>query len=130
MSVQARNIESIRNYLRAIESGVGRDAWGVLRAWSGIYNPNLLLPKGNRHELAGALEGAERGRKLMAGQKYLITHEMAEGEQVALEVEWKGTLAVPFGTLPAGSQMKAYCAMFLEFKEGKIVGQRNYDCFE
>jgi predicted ester cyclase len=95
-----------------------------------IIFPNLLLPKGDRHELAGALEGAERGRKLTAGQKYLITHEMAEGEQVALEVEWTGTVAVPFGTLPAGSQMKAYCAMFLEFQEGKIVGQRNYDCFE
>jgi hypothetical protein len=60
-----------------------------------IIFPNLLLPKGDRHELAGALEGAERGRKLMAGQKYLITHEMAEGEQVALEVEWTGTVAVP-----------------------------------
>jgi hypothetical protein len=66
----------------------------------------------------------------MAGQKYLITHEMAEGEQVAPEVEWTGTLAVPFGTLSSGSQMKGYFAMFLEFQEGKIVGQRNYDCFE
>jgi ketosteroid isomerase-like protein len=59
-----------------------------------------------------------------------ITHELAEGERVALEVEWTGTLAVPFGALPAGSQMKAYFAMFLEFREGKIVEQRNYDCSE
>jgi ketosteroid isomerase-like protein len=66
----------------------------------------------------------------MAKQKYVITHELAEGERVALEVEWTGTLAFPFGALPAGSQMKAYFAMFLEFREGKIVEQRNCDCFE
>ena len=66
----------------------------------------------------------------MTGQKYLITNEMAEGEQAALEVEWTGTLAVSFRSLPSGSQRKAYFAMFLEFEEGKIVRQRNYDCFE
>jgi ketosteroid isomerase-like protein len=41
-----------------------------------------------------------------------------------------GTLAVPFGSFPVGSQMKAFFAVFLEFREGKIIRQRNYDCFE
>ncbi|MBV9480089.1 MAG: hypothetical protein JO249_04970 [Acidobacteria bacterium] len=49
---------------------------------------------------------------------------------VALEVLWVGKLAVSFGTLAAGSEMRAHSAMFFEFKEGKIVSQRNYDCFE
>jgi len=39
-------------------------------------------------------------------------------------------LAVPFGSLLVGGQMKAFFAVFLEFREGKIVRQRNYDCFE
>jgi hypothetical protein len=26
--------------------------------------------------------------------------------------------------------MKAFFAVFLEFREGKIIRQRNYDCFE
>jgi predicted ester cyclase len=95
-----------------------------------VIFPNLLVPKGDRDKLTGALEGAERGRKLMAGQKYSITNETVEGDRVALEVEWTGTLAVPFGALPAGEQIKACFAMFLEFREGKMVGQRNYDCFE
>jgi ketosteroid isomerase-like protein len=55
---------------------------------------------------------------------------LPQGDRVALEVEWTGTLALPFGGLPAGSPMKAYFAMFLEFQEGKIARQRNYDCFE
>jgi len=54
---------------------------------------------------------------------YKIKHEI-------VEVEWVGILAVPFETLPAGGQMKAMSEMFLEFKDGKIIRQRNYDCFE
>jgi hypothetical protein len=55
---------------------------------------------------------------------------MAGGNRVALEVEWIGTLAVPLGSIPAGGQTKAFLAVFMEFREGKIVRQRNYDCFE
>jgi ketosteroid isomerase-like protein len=66
----------------------------------------------------------------MASQIYKIMHEMADGDRVAMEIEWVGTLAVPFGPIPAGGQMKAFFAVFLEFREGKIVRQRNYDCFK
>ena len=31
--------------------------------------------------------------------------------------------------LPAGYTMKAYIGMFLTFRDGKIVSQRNYDCY-
>jgi hypothetical protein len=110
--------------LEAIESGVTGETLGAFFApgVEFVVFPNLLLPKGDRHKLAGALEGAERGRKLMAGRKYLITHEMAEGKRVALEVEWTGALAVSFGALPAGSQMKAYFAMFLESRRERSLG--------
>jgi ketosteroid isomerase-like protein len=49
---------------------------------------------------------------------------------VALEVRWSGTLAVPVGSFPAGGEMRARFAVFLDFRDGKIVAQRNYDCFE
>ncbi|MEU5049278.1 hypothetical protein [Streptomyces sp. NPDC021096] len=55
---------------------------------------------------------------------------MAVGDQVALEVTWTGTLAVPLGDLPAGHVLRAHIAVFLEFREGKIRAQRNYDCYE
>jgi hypothetical protein len=29
-----------------------------------------------------------------------------------------------------GVQMETYFAVFLEFREGTIIKQRNYDCFE
>jgi len=53
---------------------------------------------------------------------------VASGDKVALEIHWRGALAVPFQTIPKGGQMRAHFAAFLEFKDGKIVSQRDYDC--
>ena len=41
--------------------------------------------------MKAALEGAERGKKTMASQIYKIMHEMADGDRMAMEVEWEGT---------------------------------------
>lgn len=49
---------------------------------------------------------------------------------MALEVVWTGTLARPFGTLPAGHVPHAHIAPFLEFRDGRITAQRNCDCYE
>lgn len=55
---------------------------------------------------------------------------LASGVRVALEVQWSGTLAIPFGSLPAGGQMRARFGVFLDFRDGLIGAQRNYDCFD
>ena len=57
----------------------------------------------------------------MSRQMYKIKQELADDDQVALEFEWDGTLAVPFVSTPADGQMKAFFAVFLEFREGKII---------
>lgn len=48
---------------------------------------------------------------------------------MAVELEWTGVLAMPVMQLAVGSEMKAFVAMFLRFREEKIVEQRNYDCY-
>jgi hypothetical protein len=55
MSVQAKNLESARNYLQAIESGATGGPLGAFFApgVEFVVFPNLLLPKGDRHKLAG-----------------------------------------------------------------------------
>lgn len=66
----------------------------------------------------------------MSSQQYHIRNEVANDDQVALEIDWIGTLAVPFQDKPKGGQMRAHFAAFLQFKDGKIISQRNYDCYE
>lgn len=51
------------------------------------------------------------------------------GDEVAVELEWRGILAVPMMSMAAGSEMRAFVAMFLTFREEKIISQRNYDCY-
>jgi ketosteroid isomerase-like protein len=67
---------------------------------------------------------------MMAAQRYEVLNAIGSGDRVAVEVRWTGTLAVPLGSLPAGGQMRARFAIFLELRDGRIVRQRNYDCFE
>jgi predicted ester cyclase len=85
---------------------------------------------GVRRDLSGILEAAARGRQALAAQRYEILRAVADGPRVAIEFRWVGTLAPPVESLPAGRQMHGRFAVFMEFREGRIVAQRNYDCFE
>jgi ketosteroid isomerase-like protein len=132
MGGPAENLVMARRYIRAIESGAPADE--LTKFFSpdvvaGIF-PSKFFPKGSRDDLAGVRAAAERGKKAMSNQKYEIRNELASGDTVALEIDWTGTLAVPFQSLPAGGEMHAHFAAFLQFKEGKIISQRNYDCYE
>jgi len=75
-------------------------------------------------------EAFEKGRKLLSSQSYEIKGCVVDGDELSIEVLWTGILALPFGSLSVGSQMRAHSAIFFQFKDGKIVRQRNYDCFE
>ncbi|HVH70596.1 MAG TPA: nuclear transport factor 2 family protein, partial [Candidatus Dormibacteraeota bacterium] len=84
----------------------------------------------SRDDLAGIRAACDRGKKAMSRQKYDIKNELANGDCVALEILWTGTLAVPFQTKLAGEEMRAHFAAFFQFNDGKIIAQRNYDCYE
>ncbi|MFH8410191.1 nuclear transport factor 2 family protein [Streptomyces sp. NPDC018019] len=76
------------------------------------------------------LQSAEQGRTLLSHQQFDVHNAIAADDQVALEVTWSGTLATPVGGLSAGHVLRAHIAVFLEFRDGRIRAQRNYDCYE
>ncbi|WP_241678973.1 nuclear transport factor 2 family protein [Streptomyces lasalocidi] len=92
--------------------------------------PNALFPAGVERDLAATLAASSKARTLLTAQSYQMLNAVASGSQVALEVVWSGTLAVPFGSLPTGHVTRAHIAAFLEFRDGRIIAQRNYDCYE
>ena len=91
--------------------------------------PNRIAPEGRSRRLAEARAAFEQGRKIMQSQTYDVQRVIESGNEVAIELEWTGILAVPVMNLPAGSAMKAFVAMFLTFRDGRIASQRNYDCY-
>jgi len=128
----SNNLEIAKHYVAAIEQGVETEKLADFFAADFVDTefPNRLSPNGVRRDLAALLEANQQGKKVMSSQQYEIKNAVASGDLVALEVLWTGTLAVAFGSIPEGGQMRAHFAVFLEFREGKIVAQRNYDCFE
>jgi hypothetical protein len=67
MSDQAGNLAVARKYLQAIGGGAVGTELREFFAPDLVFEvfPNRLQPKGNRRDLNGAMEAAERGRKTM-----------------------------------------------------------------
>lgn len=92
--------------------------------------PNRISDSGNVRDLAALVDGFERGRNLLSRQNYEVKSTLTSQHGVALELEWRGVLAVALGNLAAGEEMVAHIAMFMTFRDGKIASIHNYDCFE
>jgi ketosteroid isomerase-like protein len=132
MTTSAENLATARQYLKSLETGATGDTLSQFLHPDVIVEifPSKFFPNGSRDNLAGIRAAAERGKKVMSAQTYEIRNALASGDQVAIEIDWTGTLSVPFQTIPAGGQMRAHFAAFLHFKDGKIIRQSNYDCYE
>jgi ketosteroid isomerase-like protein len=125
------NLDKARRYLKAIEDGDAAPLMSLFSPDAVLEQlPNRIYPQGIRTGVAQIPEAFEKGRKIFVRQTYEITSGAAIGNTVALEVLWTGTLAIPFGALAAGDEMCSHSAIFIEFRYGKIVAQRNYDCFD
>ncbi|WP_164012472.1 nuclear transport factor 2 family protein [Pyxidicoccus trucidator] len=126
------NLDTALRYLQALERGATDEELAPLFHPEAVQreHPNALHRNGQTRDLKTMLLDVERGKTLLASQRYTVRSSLAQGDSVALEVDWSGTLAVPLRALPAGAELRAACGMFLTFKDGRIVSQRNYDCFE
>ncbi|HEX6040553.1 nuclear transport factor 2 family protein [Longimicrobium sp.] len=129
---ESANVQTARRYLEAISRGAPWDEMAAFFTEDVVQEefPNRLVPGGARRTLCELEEANARGRAVITAQRYDVRNAVASGDHVALEVLWTGTLAVPFGSLPAGGDMVAHFGVFLEFRDGRIATQRNYDCFE
>lgn len=118
-----------KQYLQALEEGATGERLAAFFTTDVLQEefPNRLVPQGQKRTLSELLLGAERGRQLMASQRFELLNAIVQGDQVAIEVEWTGRLRTPVTGLP--EVMSARFGVFLEFREGKIARQRNYDCF-
>lgn len=123
------NVERARAYLRAIEQNGDPIAFFAPDVVQTEY-PNRLVPSGAVRDLAALEAGRDRGNTVVEEQRYEVTHAVALGDEVALEVLWSAKLKIPIGSLGSGDTMRAHFAVFLTFRDGLIVSQRNYDCFD
>jgi ketosteroid isomerase-like protein len=120
-----------REYLQAIEQGATGERLARFFTPDVVLEefPNRLTPNGARRDLEQAKAAAVRGQAILAWQRYELLNSVVQGDWVALEVQWSAELRQKVPGLPEG-EMRARFGVFIQFRDGKIAAQRNYDCFE
>ena len=126
------NLATAHRYLEALENGAEGGALADFFTKDVVQEeyPNRLSPIGAHRDLEAILAAARKGKQTLRAQKFEVLRSLSDGDNVALEVFWSGLLAVPVDTLPADTEMRAHITVWLEFRDGKIARQHNYDCFD
>ncbi len=121
----------IRKFFQAIENG---DLDGIVTSYHADIKhtewPNTLRKEGGVSDLEQIKAAFERGKTAVKSQTFHINSLICEGDLVAAEALWRGVLNVGFGKLQSGDVMTAHVCTVFEIRDGKIIRQRNYDCFE
>ncbi len=132
MDTADSNQQRALQYVKDVEVGVAEDVLAAHYDPDAVQleHPNRLVTQGARRGVPELLEGSRRGKQVVANQRYEVLTSVAQGDTVALEVNWSATLKVPVGSLKPGDTMRAAFALFLTYKDGRIISQRNFDCFE
>ena len=128
---EERNLQVVRDYLAAVERLDVEALAGLLDADAvQVERPNKLYKDGQVRGTEQMLRDLPRARRVLRRQAYPIETIFAAGDKVAVEARWEGVVNVPLGRLQPGDAMVAHICMLFTLRDGKIVRQVNYDCYE
>ncbi len=125
-------LDVVSRLLRALERGAPGVEVARFYADDAVVEdmPNRFAPAGASRDKAALTAAAERGRELFVQQTYAVQHAIAEPDRVAIELRWSGTLRAALGDLAAGTVLRTRSVIVADVRDGRIVSQRCYDCFE
>jgi ketosteroid isomerase-like protein len=131
-AIETDNAALARSFIEAVERGAHGEALAAFLHEDVQQHelPNRLFAEGARRDLAAILASADKGQKVLRSQRYEVLNLVASGSHVAIEMRWRGELAVPLGKLQPGDALSGQFAFFLEIEDGKIRSMRNYDCYD
>jgi ketosteroid isomerase-like protein len=76
------------------------------------------------------LEGSELGLQIIRDQHYDVHTFIEHGDHVAVQLTWTATVATDLGKVAAGTPLVAQVGAFYVFRDGLILRQSTYDCYE
>lgn len=124
-------LEFVTRYFKAIEGG---DLDTLLDCYDEsalqIELPNRLKPLGDQRKPSDLRRDFAAGQKILRSQTYEILSLVEDKNRAAVEVLWRGVVALDIKSLKVGDVMTAHSAIFFEFDKDRIIKQKNYDCFE
>lgn len=131
MTTESENMDVVRRLIGAIEV-FDSETVSALYHPSVVQTefPNKLYAKGQVRGREQMISDLPRGKQVLRSQKYPIDTIFARGDQVAVETRWEGILNVPLGRLQPGDAMVAHICMIFTLRDGLVIAQKNYDCYE
>jgi hypothetical protein len=130
--IEEKNLATALKYIKLVEDFAQPNEFeGVLHPDIRHEEyPNLLMKNGSYRDYATMVAGPQQGRKILTTNRYEIKNAFASGDWVTLELVWTGTLAIPLGSTPVGAELRAHIATVLQFEDGLIITQHQYDCYD
>ena len=128
MSTDAERIDIAKQGIEAFNNG----DWDAVRA---AFTPNATYNEVGTGRLItgtdGIVEALQGWKTAFPDVKSTVTNAFASGDQVSLEISWKGThtgpLETPSGTIEASGKSQTTPALMTVIIEGdKIAEQRHY----
>ncbi|MBV8254804.1 MAG: nuclear transport factor 2 family protein [Chitinophaga sp.] len=106
--------------------------------FAGIFHPNIIqteYPNQMSNDIKQRnfdiiLESMATTRLILKSQHYSVLKAIENGNTLVVEAKWTGEIGVDAGKFRRGQVMKAFICSIIEFRDGKIYRQRNYDCYE
>lgn len=127
------NRETVLAYIGAVQRFDEAAAFALLDPAMTFHElPNRIRPAGGVDDLAAMRAGFRRAAEgsVLRSQRYVVGDVLADGDRVVVEARWEGVVAIPLGRLQPGETMVAHLCMVFRLTDGRIVEQRNYDCYE
>jgi ketosteroid isomerase-like protein len=126
------NLETAKRYITHLSSGAGPEELADFFSTDFVQEefPNRLMPNGATRDLQAMKAARARGKALLTAERFQILNAVATDDLVAMELVWTGTVGHSAGPFTAGQELRARFAIFMNFRNGQIARQRNYDCFD
>ena len=125
------NITAALSFVRAVEAMDGSKMEGFFAPdVEQIEMPNAFKPAGQVRDLRALAADIDKSKGIIEQQKYDILNTVAHGDIVVLEMVWHGTVVTDLAPLHSGQKLRAQCVAVFEFRDGKVIRLRNYDCFD
>jgi len=98
--------------------------YAVDAEWTELPTP--ATPRGRGGKRAVLRAAAERALALFPDRQMKIRNLVAQGQQVALELEWSGTAAAAVGSIKPGAMVRLRIASFFTVVDGLITKHTDY----
>lgn len=93
-------------------------------------HPNPISPRGAVRDRAETIAGFLAGKNLLREQSFDVHEIVVAGDRAAARLTWSGVVGIDAGPLVAGQELIAEIASFLTVRDGQVVEQETFDCYQ